>query len=80
MKRLMLLSYDKFSYCQKVVISVSKYMIGDDTLMLVYFYNDKHLSCIISVESSVAGRSVIDIGASAAQLNKLSNNCLQPVN
>ena len=33
----------------------------------MYFYNEKCLSCIITIESPIAGRSAIDIGASAAQ-------------
>ena len=44
-------------------------VICDDTdvfVLLVYFYNENRLSCIVSLESPIAGRSVIDIGVSAA--------------
>ena len=44
--------------------------ICDDTdvfVLLMYFYNEKCRSCIVIMESPIACRSVIDIGASAAQ-------------
>ena len=45
-------------------------VICDDTdvfVLVMYFYNEKCLSCIVTMESPIACRSVIDIGASAAQ-------------
>ncbi len=48
---------------------ISIKVICDDTdvfVLLMYFYNEKRLSCIVAMESPIAGRSVIDIGASAA--------------
>ena len=45
-------------------------VICDDTdvfVLLMYFNNEKCLSCIATMERPIAGGSVIDIGASAAQ-------------
>ena len=52
-------------------------VIGDDTdvfVLLMHFYNEQCLSCILTMESPIAGRSVIDIGASAAHHTEVVNH------
>ena len=71
-KRLVLLFYNRWSTCQNITEHgyISIKVICDDTdvfVLLMYFYNETCLSCIVTTESPIAGRSVIDIGASAAQ-------------
>ena len=68
----MLSFYNIWSTCQNITehVYISINVICDDTdvfVLLMYFYNEKCLYCIVIMERPVACRSVIDIGASAAQ-------------
>jgi hypothetical protein len=52
-------------------------VICDDTdvfVLLIHFFNEKQLSCGVFMESPIAGRSVIDIGASAAQHKDIAHH------
>ena len=52
-------------------------VICDDTdvfVLLMYFYNERCLSCIVTMESPIACSSVIDIGASVAHHKEVVNH------
>ena len=53
-------------------LSIKVICVNTDVfVLLMYFYNEKRLSCIVTMEGPIAGRSVIDIGASAAPHKKV---------